>query len=155
MSIDFPRAWQICKAAPDSEHNPKCSWVTHRLLCDCHIINKHPEYLDDILQGRDSVPCKIQCDIKKFDDHAFRLFEKLKDFYAQPLDGCWPLRPKWVPDLNRPPKHVYREALTDTMGHYRKERITSFRRFTFEEFLQILEMRKNENFILSRPTIGK
>jgi len=37
----------------------------------------------------------------------FALFQKLKDFYAQPLDGQWPLRPKWAPDLDNPPKHVY------------------------------------------------
>ena len=72
----------------------------------------------------------------------FKIFKKLKGFYAQPLDGCWPLRPCWVPDLNKPPRHVYRETLTDSMGHYRKERITQFRRFTFEEFLQILILRK-------------
>ena len=58
------------------------------------------------------------------------LWQKLKDFYAQPLDGCWLLRPCWVPDLNKPPKHV--KSLWNV-------RVTSFRRFTFEEFVKILE----------------
>jgi len=65
----------------------------------------------------------------------FLIFDKLKDFYAQPMDGCWPLRPCWVPDLNRAPKHV------KSMDG---ERVTSFRRFTFEEFLQILEIKKRK-----------
>lgn len=73
-----------------------------------------------------------------FRDEDYRLFEKLKDFYAQPLDGCWPLRPCWVPDLNRPPKHA---RSRQPWGG----KVASFRRFTFEEFLQILEMKKHEN----------
>ena len=63
-------------------------------------------------------------------DH-FSLFEKLKDFYAQPIDGCWPLRPCWVPDLDKPPKHVFHRISSNT-------RVNQFRRFTFEEFVQIL-----------------
>lgn len=142
MSIDFPRAWQICKSVPDEKHNPRCSWVKARLLCDCHVITKHPEYLDDILHGKDGLSCKKQFNIQEFKDYVFPIFKKLKNFYAQPVDGMWPLRPKWVPDLSKPPNHVFREIPTDTTSHYRKERVTSFRRFTFEEFCQILERKK-------------
>ena len=67
------------------------------------------------------------------------IFEKLKKFYAQPVDGHWPLRARWVPNLDKPPNHVFREIPSDTTGHYYKEKITCFRRFTYEEFLQILE----------------
>jgi len=72
----------------------------------------------------------------------FDLFQKLKNFYAQPLDGRWPLRPKWVPNLDKPPKHVFGDIPTDSMGHYRKEIITLFRRFTFKEFLEVLKRKK-------------
>ncbi len=72
----------------------------------------------------------------------FDLFQKLKNFYAQPLDGCWPLRPCWVPDLNKPPKHVEKTLSSDTTGYYTDKIVTNFRRFTFDEFLQVLEMRR-------------
>jgi len=141
MSIDFPRAWQLCKAAPDEKHDPKCSWIVQRLLCDCHVIKKHHEYLDDILQGENGMPCKKQYHIKEEHDHAFLLFEKLKDFYAQPLDGCWPLRPHWVPDMEKPPKHVKSRHLSQSLVFT----VTKFRRFTFEEFIQILEIKRQRN----------
>ena len=64
-------------------------------------------------------------------DKAYALFEKLKDFYAQPLDGCWPLKPHWVPNLKKPPRHVKRRIGGGP--------IDAFRRFTFDEFVQILE----------------
>ena len=63
----------------------------------------------------------------------FEIFEKLKDFYAQPLDGCWPLTVCWVPDLDKPPKH---KSMFNGMS------VVRFRRFTYEEFLSILERRK-------------
>ena len=64
------------------------------------------------------------------------IFEKLKNFYAQPLDGCWPLKPCWVPDLKKPPRHV---VSRNSFLNRPPERVTSFRRFTFDEFKQILE----------------
>lgn len=70
----------------------------------------------------------------------FDLFQKLKDFYAQPLDGCWPLRPCWVPDLDKPPKHVFHRISSNT-------KVNRFRRFTFEEFVQILENKRHANEI--------
>lgn len=82
-----------------------------------------------------SFPMKPFRQIIEEQDHAFLIFEKLKDFYAQPLDGCWPLRPCWVPDLEKPPRHV-------KSRNNKHVQVTSFRRFTFEEFVQILEMRK-------------
>jgi len=63
----------------------------------------------------------------------FELFQKLKDFYAQPLDGCWPLRICWVPNLDKPLKHK---------SMYTGENVTRFRRFTYEEFLEILKRKR-------------
>jgi len=63
----------------------------------------------------------------------FDLFQKLKDFYAQPEDGYWPLRPCWVPDLDKPSKHK---------SMYSGENVARFRRFTYEEFLSILERKR-------------
>lgn len=59
MSVDFPRAWQIARATPAEHHNPKCSYRVGDggLLCDCEIVTQHSEYLDDILQGVDGIPC--------------------------------------------------------------------------------------------------
>lgn len=51
--MDFPRAWQIFKASPIDSHHPECSWLRMGLLCDCDVITKHPEYLDDALHGLD------------------------------------------------------------------------------------------------------
>ena len=44
--MDFPRAWQISRATHESFHHIDCSYrKTHGgLLCDCHILTKHPEY---------------------------------------------------------------------------------------------------------------
>lgn len=44
--IDIPRAWEITRASKDGEHNRLCSWRTHRMLCDCHVIYKHPEQVE-------------------------------------------------------------------------------------------------------------
>lgn len=44
--MDFPRAWQLARASQNSDHDPRCSWIVgeHGLLCDCHVLTKHPEY---------------------------------------------------------------------------------------------------------------
>uniref|UniRef100_A0A6M3K8D4 Uncharacterized protein n=1 Tax=viral metagenome TaxID=1070528 RepID=A0A6M3K8D4_9ZZZZ len=133
MSVDFPRAWQIAREAPFRFHNPECSYYIHGggLLCDCYILTDHPEYKDNILQGIDGEPCRDQYD----------LYNKLKNFYAQPLDGCWPLKPCWVPDLQNPPKHIFSR---NVLPGQPKTRVTNFRRFTYEEFAQILGV-KNGN----------
>lgn len=67
-------------------------------------------------------------------DVLWCLFEKLKDFYAQPLDGYWPLRPRWMPDISRARLHKSefspRNAPPIRIG---------FRRLTFEEFCRFYE----------------
>ena len=47
MSVDYPRAWQICKGTEREYHHNDCSYNQQLLLCDCDILFKHPEYLDD------------------------------------------------------------------------------------------------------------
>jgi hypothetical protein len=58
MGVDFPRAWQIARATPVDNHDPKCSYrvMNGGLLCDCDVLNKHPEAVDDILQGAEPDP---------------------------------------------------------------------------------------------------
>ena len=53
MSVDFPRAWQIARATPAEDHDPRCSYAqtSGAILCDCRVLTEHPEYLDDVLQG--------------------------------------------------------------------------------------------------------
>ena len=48
MSLDFPRAWQIAGQTDSAYHHNDCSYnkTSGALLCDCNIINKHPEMLD-------------------------------------------------------------------------------------------------------------
>ena len=59
MSVDFPRAWEIARATAPEYHDPNCSYRSTggACLCDCHVLNQHPEATDDILQGRRGVPC--------------------------------------------------------------------------------------------------
>lgn len=64
-------------------------------------------------------------------NHLMELYQKLKNFYAQPLDGYWPLRPKWVPDITK--WHGYVSPLRGDKA----PQLTKFRRFTFEEFCEI------------------
>jgi hypothetical protein len=55
MSVDFPRAFQIVNATDFAEHHPKCSYRIAKggFLCDCDVLYKHPEYLDDELHTKD------------------------------------------------------------------------------------------------------
>jgi hypothetical protein len=41
-----------------NQHHAKCSFsqTDGGLLCDCEVITKHPEYLDEILQTTDGIP---------------------------------------------------------------------------------------------------
>lgn len=55
--MDYPRGWQITRESPMEAHHEKCSWRTHSMLCDCAVLTKHPEYLDDVLHGLDGLPC--------------------------------------------------------------------------------------------------
>lgn len=54
MSVDFPRAWEISRSVDIEKHHEKCSFRTTNgvLLCDCDVLFKHPEYLDNILQTK-------------------------------------------------------------------------------------------------------
>lgn len=58
MSVDYPRAWEIARAAPMEQHDPKCSYRMHDggFLCDCHVLTRHWEYLDDVLQTAGGKP---------------------------------------------------------------------------------------------------
>lgn len=58
MSVDFPRAWEIAKAQPFTKHHEECSYrVTQGgCLCDCPILNNHPDAIDDVLQGAGGKP---------------------------------------------------------------------------------------------------
>ena len=53
MSVDFPRGWQIARSAPFGSHDPACSFVQAAggMLCDCAVLLRHPEYLDDEMHG--------------------------------------------------------------------------------------------------------
>lgn len=48
MTLDFPRAWELARAAPLEAHDPECSYVQTdgALLCDlvCPVIANAPEY---------------------------------------------------------------------------------------------------------------
>ena len=50
--MDFPRAWEIARAAPLDKHHERCSFrqTGGALLCDCEVLTKHPEY--DPREGR-------------------------------------------------------------------------------------------------------
>lgn len=58
MSVDFPRAWQISQSVAIRKHNKKCSYRQTKgaLLCDCDILYKHPDVIDDIFQTLDGIP---------------------------------------------------------------------------------------------------
>jgi D-arabinose 1-dehydrogenase-like Zn-dependent alcohol dehydrogenase len=50
MSVDYPRAWELVLNTLPETHHPECSFrVTGCILCDCDVLLKHPEYLDDSL----------------------------------------------------------------------------------------------------------
>jgi len=47
VSLDFPRAWEIARAAPAGAHHPRCSYAQTggALLCElgCPVLAGHPE----------------------------------------------------------------------------------------------------------------
>lgn len=47
--MDFPTAWAIARETPVGEHDPRCSYAqtTGGLLCDCEVLTRHPQYLED------------------------------------------------------------------------------------------------------------
>jgi len=36
--MDYPAAWAFTRASQDSDHDPRCSWIQARMLCDCRVI---------------------------------------------------------------------------------------------------------------------
>ncbi len=47
MSIDIPRGWQITEMTAREYHHNKCSYNQALMLCDCDVIFRHPEFLDE------------------------------------------------------------------------------------------------------------
>lgn len=37
--MDFPTAWAFTRASAIKDHDVQCSWYTHNMLCDCHVLN--------------------------------------------------------------------------------------------------------------------
>jgi hypothetical protein len=54
VSIDFPRAWELAAATDLPQHHPQCSYrqTERALLCDCDVLYKHPEMLDEAMHTR-------------------------------------------------------------------------------------------------------
>ena len=44
--MDYPRAWEITRSVEREYHHNNCSYNTHLLLCDCEVVYKHAEQLD-------------------------------------------------------------------------------------------------------------
>jgi len=36
--MDFPEAWLWTKASNLEDHEERCSWKTHKMLCDCKVL---------------------------------------------------------------------------------------------------------------------
>lgn len=57
MALDFPRAWQIARAAPADAHHPKCSFAQTggAFLCDlgCPVIADNAEFKCPAMHGAD------------------------------------------------------------------------------------------------------
>ena len=55
MSLDFPRAWELARAAPMEAHHARCSYVQAggAMLCDtgCPVIADAPEFACPALHG--------------------------------------------------------------------------------------------------------
>lgn len=47
MSVDIPRGWEITDSVEPEYHHNQCSFNTHSMLCDCNVLFKHPEFLDE------------------------------------------------------------------------------------------------------------
>ena len=47
--MDFPTAWAIVNATSPAEHDPRCSFAqtSGAVLCDCHVLTSHPQYIAD------------------------------------------------------------------------------------------------------------
>lgn len=58
MTVDFPRAFQLIENTKLEDHHPECSWH-HGILCDCDILMKHPEVLDDVMHTLDGITISV------------------------------------------------------------------------------------------------
>ena len=62
MSLDYPRAWELARAAAAGAHDPKCSYVQTNgaLLCDlaCPVISESLEFACEALHGKGGVVVK-------------------------------------------------------------------------------------------------
>lgn len=47
MSVDIPRGWEITESVQPEYHHNKCSFNVAGMLCDCDVLFKHPELLDE------------------------------------------------------------------------------------------------------------
>lgn len=36
--MDYPTAWAFVETTDATTHDPKCSWRTVQMLCDCHVL---------------------------------------------------------------------------------------------------------------------
>ena len=56
MSLDFPRAWELARAAAPEAHHPECSYMQSNggLLCDlaCPVIADAAEFQCGALHGK-------------------------------------------------------------------------------------------------------
>ena len=52
--MDFPRGWEIARSVIPSKHDPRCSYAQTNggMLCDCHVLYQHWEYLRDYYPKR-------------------------------------------------------------------------------------------------------
>ena len=60
MSVDWPRGWEIAKSVPFKKHHPECSYRVTKgcIICDCDILNKHPEMKSCTFYGSKGIPIK-------------------------------------------------------------------------------------------------
>lgn len=49
MTMDFPTAWAIVNDTSPADHDPRCSFAqtSGAVLCDCHVLTSHPQYIAD------------------------------------------------------------------------------------------------------------
>ena len=98
MSVDFPRAWEIARSVPWKRHNPKCSFHISKggLLCDCHVLFNHPDYLDDVMHGEVG-PVAWEVFLEEYNCFTFALTRKAAQWNAVSggrevgyFQGAWP-----------------------------------------------------------------
>lgn len=65
MSLDFPRAWELARAAPSDAHHPECSYMQTdgALLCDivCPVMTGSPEFQCPALHSHGGAAVHGEC----------------------------------------------------------------------------------------------